>query len=72
MNHNTHYLYGITPQDIEDMKYYDALEYKKQQGNKLYKALYYSRRNEREDVQMHYVAKALNHTQKLIDERTAV
>ena len=69
MNHSTEYLYGITPQDLEDMKYFEALEYKKQQGQKLYKSLYDMRRNEREDVRMHYVAKALKHTQKLLDER---
>ncbi len=70
MNHSTHFLYGITPQAIEDMKYYEALEYKKQQGQKLYKTLYEMRRNDREDVRMHYVAKALKHTQRLLDEMT--
>ena len=69
MNHSTEYLYGIKPQDFEDMKYFDALEFKKQQGQKLYKSLYITIRTTREDVRMHYVAKALKHTQKLLDER---
>ncbi len=70
MNHSTEYLYGIPPLHLEDKLYYEALEFKKQQGQKLYKSLYNMRRNDREDVRMHYVSKALKHTQLLLDERT--
>lgn len=71
MTHSTFYLYGITPQDLIGKEYFEALEFKKEQGTNLYRRLYHTRRDNAEDVQMHYVLKALKHTQKLLDERTA-
>lgn len=72
MTHTTWYLYGITPQDLEGKEYYEALEFKREHGDRLFKKLYTMDRNNSEDVQMHYVLKALHHTEELINERYAV
>ena len=70
--HSTSYLYGITPQDLIGKEYFEALEFKREAGKSLYAYLYDKRRDNAEDVQMHYVLKALRHTEELIAERTAV
>lgn len=69
MNHSTFYLYGITTQDLEGKEYFEALEFKRKNGNELYRKLYNMQRDNAEDVQMHYVLKALRHTEELINER---
>tara|TARA_R110000772_G_scaffold29667_1_gene73976 strand:- start:34 stop:243 length:210 start_codon:yes stop_codon:yes gene_type:complete len=66
----TKYLYGIEPWDLEDKLYFAALKYKKEKGTRLYRSLFLNHeRTEEEEKQMFYVAKALRHTQKLLDER---
>ncbi len=72
MNHSTHFLYGITPQAIENMKYYEALKHMAKEGDKLHKSLSCMRRNSREDIRMHYVAEELERIRTLLDERTSV
>ncbi len=72
MTHSTFYLYGVLPNELEGMEYFEALEFKKENGKNLYTRLYHMRRDNSEDVQMHYVLKALNHTEDLISERYAV
>lgn len=69
MNHSTFYLYGITPQDLENKEYFEALEFKREKGKELYRKLYNMDRDNAEDVQLHYVLKALRHTEELINER---
>ncbi len=72
MTHSTFYLYGILPNELEGMEYFDALEFKKKHCIDLYRRLYHMKRDNAADVQLHYVLKALNHTEALISERYAV
>jgi hypothetical protein len=68
--HSTEYLYGIKPAELENKLYFEALQYKKEEGRKLYLKLYDNKdRVWEEDVQFHYVNKAQVHTQSLLDER---
>lgn len=72
MKHSTFYLYGIYPHQLEGMEYYEALEFKRTNGTKLYNRLYDTDgKTTDEDIQMHYVYKAKELTIYLIDERTA-
>ena len=70
--HSTQYLYGIDPEELYGMYYYDALEYKYEKGKELYFRLYNEDRDEDADIRMFYVNKAVEHTAGLIDERTTV
>ena len=72
MQHSTSYLYGISPDDLAGKEYFEALDYKREAGKRLYAYLYDKRRTSDEDVQLHYVLKALRHTEELINERTAI
>lgn len=68
--HSTQYLYGIDPAELENKFYFEALEYKRQSGIKLYRLLFLNHdRTDEEDKRMFYVEKALRHTEKLIGER---
>lgn len=68
--HNTSYLYGLQPNELEDMFYFDALKHKKHMGTRLYRKLFLKHDKTTEDeTQMFWVAKALKHTEKLLEER---
>jgi len=68
----TEYLYGIQPKELDNKGYFKALEYKKTAGMKLYRSLFLKHDKTKEDSdRMFYVNKAIEHTRKLLDERTA-
>ena len=64
----TQFLYGIDPEELASLKYYDALKLKKEKGKELYRKLYVGDIKE-EDHRMFYVLKAVQHTEKLLHER---
>ena len=67
----TEYLYGIKPEDLDKMLYYEALTYKHVNARKLYEKLYtMPTRNWYNHVRLFFVEKAMKHTWKLIQERT--
>jgi len=66
----TIYLYGIFPSELEDKGYFEALEYKKTAATKLYRSLFLKPdKTKKDNDRMFYVNKAIQHTQKLLDER---
>jgi len=68
--HTTEYLYGIKPIELEGLDYYSALQYKYNQGVKLYQELYLKEnKTEDDNIRLFHVEKAVRHTKKLIDER---
>jgi len=68
----TEYLYGIQPKELDNKGYFKALEYKKIAGINLYRSLFLKHDKTKEDNdRMIYVNKAIEHTRKLLDERTA-
>jgi len=68
----TIYLYGIFPSELEDKEYFEALKFKEISGIKLYRTLFLKHdKTKEENDRMFYVNKAVQHTQKLLDERTA-
>ena len=69
---NTQYLYGIEPKELENKLYFEALRHKRDSGVRLYRKLFLDHdKTEEAHIQMFYVAKALKHTEKLIEEITA-
>ena len=69
----TEYLYGIAPETLDDILYFDALKFKLEFGKILYgKLLKLSEQTEYEHIREFHVGKALKHTQKLLDERTEI
>jgi len=66
----TNYLYGIEVEELDNKFYFEALQYKLEKGKLLYKELYLSNDNTREvQDRMFYVYQALEHTEKLIQEK---
>lgn len=64
----TEFLYGITPDKLEGLLYFDALELKLKSGEYLYRGLHLGL-VEDIDHRKFYVEKALKHTRKLLAER---
>ena len=65
----TQYIYGIDPDELENKYYFEALQYKKEEGIKLYRKLFLKHNKTEDDTtQMFWVAKGLDHTEKLLDE----
>ncbi len=67
----TEFLYGVKPEELAPMKYYDALAYKYSKGQELFRALYLGNLPN-ENHRQFYVEKALRHTKKLINERKGI
>jgi len=67
----TEYLYGITPEELEERMYFDALRFKVDAGMKLYKKLLAQKADygSEEAIRIFYVEKALSHTKKLLEEK---
>jgi len=66
---NTKYLYSIDPQDLRGKEYTEALKYKKVAGERLYRELFLKHdKTEADHVRMHYIWKAIAHTEKLLEE----
>lgn len=71
--HSTQYLYGIDPEELTGMLYFDALQYKYDAGTRLYRKLWLiPKKTEEEQDRMFYVEKAQRHTKALLDERTNI
>ena len=69
----TQYLYGINPENLDKMLYYEALTFKYIHAKKLYEELYLStNKNWYNTVRIFFVEKAMTHTWKLIEERTEI
>lgn len=67
---DTNYLYGIDPKELENKFYFEALDYKRTAGLKLFKKLYFiEKRSEDEAIRLYHVEKAIKHTERLLDER---
>lgn len=64
----TEFLYGIKPEVLEPMKYFEALEHKLMAGKYLYQGLYLGLVPD-ENHRMFYVEKAMRHTEKLLAEK---
>lgn len=65
MKHTTQYLYGIKPEEFIEMPYIEALEFKREQAKRLFSALIIDGADE---DRRHYVWKALEHTDALLQE----
>jgi len=64
------YLYNITPTELENKLYFEALSHKLEAGKKLYKELYFNKdRTEEEDTRLFHVGRAVDFTQRLLNER---
>lgn len=67
----TEYLFGINPEELDNKFYYEALDYKLQKAKELYNKLYDSgKKDHKTRDRMFYVLEAVDHTRKLIEERT--
>ena len=63
---STEYLYNIKPEQLYGLEYYEALKFKLDNCTELFRKLYmHPEDNER----LFWVNKAMNHTQKLLNER---
>ena len=62
----TEYLYGIKPEQLDGLEYWDALKLKKENAEILYEELYVTGIDKEREF---WVYKALKHTEKLIGER---
>ncbi len=65
---STEFLYDVKPEELEPLKYFDALALKLVRGKELFRKLYMKELlddNHRE----FYVMKALKHTEDLLAER---
>ena len=60
------YLYGINPEELDDITYWNALRYKIEKGTELFRELYTSNND---NHRLFYVNKAMLHTRKLLEER---
>lgn len=67
----TEYLYGIQAKILENMLYFDALEFKLKSGQALY--MYLNNKSkvygDKIHVRKFFVEKAIKHTRKLLAER---
>ena len=63
---STEYLYGIKPEELVDLKYYDALKFKLDSAHKIFRELYIEGKD---PDRVFWVDKAVNHTRRLIQER---
>ncbi len=61
----TVYLYGIEPEELDGKEYWEALRFKTQEGERLYKYLKEHGPKDRE----FYCFRALEYTHKLLDEQ---
>lgn len=70
MARSTQYLYGIDPSEIRDMRYEDALEYKLNHAKDLFARMTMDRmvKSYEDEERLHYVYKAMRHTQNLLKE----
>ena len=76
MKNSTNYLYGINPEELISLKYYQALKYKLEQGRFLIRRIYKELEDQHIDreiageleVRRHWVEKAIRHTENLISE----
>ena len=67
---STQYLFGIDAIDLEDKLYFTALNYKLIAGRRLYRELYMIKNpTKEEEDRMFHVAKALKHTESLLEDR---
>ncbi len=66
----TKYLYDIEPDELKDMLYFDALQYKYDACTKVYRSLVFKEnKTEEETIRLHCVLKAQEHTKALLNER---
>ena len=66
----TEYLYGIQPEELKDMLYFDALKYKYDACTRLFRKLYLTdRKTDEQNLQLWHVTKAQEHTEKLLLEK---
>ena len=69
----TQYLYGINPEELDPMLYYEALTFKHINARQLYEKLYIMKNKTWfNNVRLFFVEKAMKHTWKLIQERTDI
>jgi len=69
---STNYLYGILPEELENKMYFEGLVYKREAGVKLCRELFLKHNKTEEDYdRMFFVNKSVEHTEKLLEERTA-
>ncbi len=67
---STKYLFDIDASDLEFKFYFEALNYKQIAGRRLYRELYMIENpTKEEEDRMFYVAKALKHTEDLLEDR---
>jgi len=65
----TMYLFGCTPAVFQHKLYEEALKAKLEYGTKHYRRLFLKHdKTEDEQIQLHWVAKAVRHTEKLLEE----
>ena len=70
MRHNTQYLFGINPSELENKFYFEALQYKIDAAKKLHRCLYELRNPTPCELdRKFYVIKALRHTERLMEDR---
>lgn len=62
----TKYLFGIEPSELDDLKYWEALDYKLAKGWELFIELY---TNQHDPERLFYVNKAVEFTRQLKKER---
>lgn len=65
MEFTTQYLYDIEPKDLIGREYKEALEFKLESAKTLFAYLFI---HNKDADRQHYVWKAKEHTQKLLDE----
>lgn len=63
---STKYLFNIEPEELDDLTYWDALDYKLAKGWDLFIDLY---NNKHDPERLFYVNKAVEHTRELKEER---
>ncbi|MBD3842564.1 MAG: hypothetical protein IE909_11910 [Campylobacterales bacterium] len=67
LRHTSKYLYGVRARDFKDMKYKEALKYKLNSAKFLVKHLMVQD-TVTDRQRLHYVLKAMKHTERLIME----
>ena len=67
---STEYLYGVEPKEFSDMIYKDAIRFKHEKAQELYRMLYMRGpvKSEEDALREFYVEKAMAHTKMLMDE----
>lgn len=63
---STKYLFNIEPEELDDLNYWEALDYKLKHALELFGDLYTSKRD---DVRLFHVNKAIEKTRELKEER---